>query len=387
MLRNYVIATFILLSFSCNRKSQTTDARSLSTIDFTSLDPSLKDNIVNRINVHPIKDINNLITGYPNKILQSDNSFVLADLEAKKEIYLLNESFIVKGKIAKSGNGPEEYSDIYDLDYDPTYQNLVIMSHSKMVEYSLSGDFKRAITFNFIPDHLILFDGKKIIWNVNTALENQIFRFYELNHNYEVIHRQIPFMPFEQTFNNVPNKVTGKTKELAYFTSWANDTLYILNKGADQLHKSILNFGEKSYRDVDLQKFVSSEEANLYLEKSNVLQWDLITLTEGYIFVGVSQSGKGQLIIHKKSTKQTYLSKQNLDLVDYVLLTAINSSNVVVGNKIYFIVESEMINELKQFSLESESNNVIAESFRRMEVSSANASLFSIVELELKNGI
>lgn len=348
---------FIIFSiglYSCKPNEITeNNTTSILELNIESYENELVD-FIESVTITPINDTLNLIDGYPEKIIKIDSGFALIDFQVNNEIYLLDNELNISSKLASQGEGPEEYSRIYDIVYNPKRQLFTIMDLNKMVEFSINGDFKRSVPFNYYPDRLDFFNDTYIIWNNNRPLESSYFRYYRLSDDYKIQEEQIPFNSYEDSFSREPAKSVFTNEDHIYFTSWMNDTIYSLTKESSKIMKTIVKFENSPVNFLLSNNFNFEEEIEKEASNKNIWLWEFSTITNDYFLSLVLRSGNPKLLLQHIKTGKGYLSSTNLTINDAFLLMAIKAKNIVEDNTICYLAEAEMVEEFLQACIEKD---------------------------------
>lgn len=353
MKKKIVLILFSIGLYSCKPNEIAENNSNILELNIESYENELMD-FIESIKIRPIKDPANLINGYPEKIVKIDSGFALVDFQVNHEIYLLADDFNISSKIASQGEGPEEYSRIYDIVYNPKRKLFTIMDLNKMVEFGFNGDFKRAVPFTYFPDRLDVFNNTYIIWNNNRPLENNYFRYYRLSEDYEIVEEQIPFNSYEDNFSREPAESVFTKDDHIYFTSWMNDTIYSLTKESSKVSKTILKFENSPVNSTLSNKFNFEEEIEKEALNKDIWLWEFPTITDDYFLSLVFRSGNPRFLIQQNKTGKGYLSSTHLTINDAFLLMAMQAKNIVEENTIYYLAEAEMVEEFLMICFEKD---------------------------------
>lgn len=120
---------------------------------------------------------NNLVGKIHNNMIYYENGLFYM-MEPNRSIIIFNGKGKYFNKINKLGRGPQEYDGVSDIDIDLRTGNLHIMTHNRILEYSVNGDFKGVVNFGN-NDYL----SKHPLCNFRKA-ENYFFLLSGVNNKY-----------------------------------------------------------------------------------------------------------------------------------------------------------------------------------------------------------
>ena len=182
-----------------------------------------------------------------NKIIAGKDYYLIKN--GKRILKFRNDGSLISS-IGRVGRGPNEFTNIEDLDIDKENQDIYILSgwQKKMCVYSKSGEFKK--TFDIPNSGLSEFrftDNNILFYNVNIQgnIENS---FDLLNINGEIIKSFSNKYPF----NKIKNNASGSAHEnlfyrfnnLLFKKEIYSDTVYVFNN-LDFIPHFIIDTGER----------------------------------------------------------------------------------------------------------------------------------------------
>ena len=134
--------------------------------------------IAESIEYIPLETNSEAVVGkiYAHRIFYEKGFFYL--MEQNRSIIIHDNDGKYFNRINKFGRGPQEYDGVSDIDIDLRTGNLHIMTHNRILEYSVNGDFKGVVNFGN-NDYL----SKQPLCNFRKT-ENYFFLLSGVNNKY-----------------------------------------------------------------------------------------------------------------------------------------------------------------------------------------------------------
>jgi hypothetical protein len=169
-------------------------------------------------------------------------------------IWCFNQKGKYINKISKKGQGPGEYTSIFDFAIDRAKNHIVILDRNanKIITYDLSGKFIKEKRIEvFASDFGLLNDNKILAYTrgTNLFLKNNDST---LGYNFFVIDSDGNFDAYFPYKDETDNLITGKVIEIndnKVFANYAShDTIYEFNMDGHLLLKHVIDFGASRLR-------------------------------------------------------------------------------------------------------------------------------------------
>ncbi|REG78474.1 6-bladed beta-propeller [Algoriphagus antarcticus] len=164
------IITLFSITLSCTEPTTKTEAEDVELINFrVNRDLKLSEFIDSiEYNILP-KEIK---YGYFDKILLTENNFIIADFEMSMNIYILDKQFNLISIINKYGEGPGEYQWIENINYNIERETIEVLTNKDILRYSISGAFIESIKLPFsFGNFSSISRDKYIIYNNNLTTD------------------------------------------------------------------------------------------------------------------------------------------------------------------------------------------------------------------------
>ena len=82
------------------------------------------------------------INGYSfDKFLESENYFILGDIQSSLKIYILTKNFELVSIINNYGEGPDQYQTMLNIAFNEESQLVEILTLKNILRYSIAGEF------------------------------------------------------------------------------------------------------------------------------------------------------------------------------------------------------------------------------------------------------
>ncbi|MDO9680566.1 MAG: 6-bladed beta-propeller [Bacteroidales bacterium] len=208
--------------------------------------------IAESIEYIPLETNTNNLVGkiHNNRIYYENGLFYM--MEPNRSIVIFNSKGKYFNKINKLGRGPQEYDGVSDIDIDLRTGNIHIMTHNRILEYSVDGVFVKVVNFqnNPILNDQILNKVQKIGNNffllahitkrtkhsgfIIDSASNILKSIYYPESQYEIYKRSpdLIMQPISFMYKENVRLIKGYSQEiLSIREDFRIDTAYILNYG------------------------------------------------------------------------------------------------------------------------------------------------------------
>jgi len=116
---------------------------------------------------------NILISGI-DKIFNKNNRIYILD-KSSNTVFIFDENGRFLHKIADQGKGPQEYYYIFDANWDPVDNTLVLLTGKKLLIYSSTGDFIRTDELPEYFNHFRFISKDSLIFSSSNSSNNKQF--------------------------------------------------------------------------------------------------------------------------------------------------------------------------------------------------------------------
>lgn len=184
------------------------------------------------------------------KLFVFDGGIILADFWSNHTLLRYDHHGKFLNSIGRYGEGPGEYLQITDVDFDEINKNMIVISRNHLIKYDLEGNFSSEIQIRNRPYKFLKLDGEKYLFyfpevlapELRAGIENSILYNYSPDEDsLEPILEPI----FPRKLNAMGEKNNlFKLGEHVLFSSNFCDTIYMLSK--DGIEKKLfLDFGSE----------------------------------------------------------------------------------------------------------------------------------------------
>jgi hypothetical protein len=204
-----------------------------------------------------IEDIEYVVLENPNKpfvkadkLFVFDGGIILADFWSNHTLLRYDQDGKFLNPIGRFGEGPGEYVQITDIDFDETNNHLIIISRNHIIKYDLEGNFSSEILIRNRPYKFLKLDGDKYLFyfpevlapELRAGIDNAIlYNYFPNEDSLEPILEPI----FPEKLNAMGEKNNlFKFGEHVLFSSNFCDTIYMLSKDGVE-KKLFLDFGSE----------------------------------------------------------------------------------------------------------------------------------------------
>lgn len=292
------------------------------------------------IEIIPLETNELSVIGKSGKLIQYGDTIYILDTE-QAALFLFGKDGAFIDKISNPGNGPGEYSLLYDFEINRFTGNIELLDpRGKIIIYSPNLDFIRSIhlpvraVHNFFylnPDTIIL----------HSEYENERLSFFSIKEN-RIIKSAFSFTEEAQ---NMPSR--GSTHSSFQFTLGKvlfsipySNSIYEIS-GTDLILRKEWDFGKYNFSFDDLEKNLSDfQKANQFLSlKDKVYSFYYYLENENYIFTRfIFKKEWIHLIVDKKMEKY-YLLNRFEDGLYPPIIRSISNNEVISINEPHTLSE------------------------------------------------
>lgn len=251
-----IIGTIIFL-FSRDRESKD-ELNNTINWDCTSIESnSFKlSNLIQSYSLLQLETNEESLLGNINKIVYNDNSIYILDKKYALGIYVFNSlsgEFITK--IGRFGNGPGEYTEIYDFSIDNINQRIYVLCERKrVITYSLSGDFIEEKTLAFYATAMEYLNNRFYFINDNMKEDN----LFITDRNYKTISSHFPNKQYGVNYRILEYPLIKQSNELIYHRFLDNNIYKIDSIGNVNILYHV-DFGNKNIPFNEIKKLSNNE--------------------------------------------------------------------------------------------------------------------------------
>lgn len=300
------------------------------------------------------------LLGSIDKIVYNDKSVYILDKKYTLGIYVFNSlsgEFITK--IGKFGNGPGEYTEIFDFSIDNDNQRIYVLCERKRVmTYSLSGDFIEEKTLAFYATAMEYLNNRFYFINDNMKEDNLVIT----DRNYKTISSHFPNNEYGVNYRVLVHPLIKQNNELIYHRFLDNNIYRIDSIGNVNILYHV-DFGNKKIN-FDEIKEISSNELKQKMSTSRC-HIKYIVDNKEYSIILYFDSNTPCLSIYNKANNKAKSYPYNLlkdDLTEnkFPLLEYLTPNNQIISILSLEAVENLVENGiLNKDIIEKESNPVL----------------------------
>ncbi|MCL6259735.1 6-bladed beta-propeller [Aquiflexum sp. TKW24L] len=241
---NYCFAYSLLFLIACSSKSNDQN------VEVIHIDKA-KAEILSKI----VEDIEYVVLENPNKpfvkadkLFVFDGGIILADYWSNHTLLRYDQNGKFLNPIGRYGEGPGEYVQITDVDFDDKSRNLIIISRNHLITYSIDGVFIDEIPLKNRPTNFLKLDGNSYLFYFPEVLASELRSgidqaiLYNFCPDTDVMTPLLnPIFPGSLNFIGDKNNLL-KIGDSVIFSSTYSDTVYYISNNA--VYKKVyLDFG------------------------------------------------------------------------------------------------------------------------------------------------
>lgn len=258
------------------------------------------------------------------KLFVTEGGYILADFWNSNTFLRYDKTGSFLNPIGKRGEGPGEYWDIVDVDYDERNDQLILLTPKGIMSYTVDGDFAGDIGLGVRPYKFIILDGNKFLFYVPQVStfklregfgKSILYHYSPENKNLEPI--LDPIFPDVLNFTGEKNNIF-KFGNTVFFSSNACDTIYFISE--KKLRKKMfLDFGSEQN---DLTKLygLSGYEIVERLQrdeyKNTAIHVPHLFGNNRYLSSAFRRKGGFDFFVYDMQEKVTYLSSKMVNDLD-----------------------------------------------------------------------
>lgn len=248
---------FFIFLFSRNRESKDI-MNNVITWDCTSIESkSIKlSNLIQSYSLLQLETNEKSLLGDVNKLVYIDSLIYILDKKYTLNIYVfdsLSGKFVTK--IGRFGNGPGEYTEIFDFSIDNVNQRIyVLCERRRVLTYSLSGDFIEEKTLTFYATAMEYLNDKFYFINDNMKEDN----LFITDRSYEVISSHFPNDQYGDNYRILVHPFTKQNNELIYHR-FLDNKIYKIDSAGNINTLYYVDFGNSKINFNEIKHLSNSE--------------------------------------------------------------------------------------------------------------------------------
>ena len=272
--------------------------------------------IYNSIQFVKLETINDNLIGRIDKIIATDDKFVILDLAIAKKIFVFDRYGKFLNTISKNGEGPEEYDTPNDITYDKYNDELLVLCHNKkkIMKFKMDGTFVKNIKIEWWVASIYV-AGKNtylVYLNNYTQKDGKIndYNLLIINDNGEVISKLLPYNKDGIALSPPCGKIFSTFQNELLFTPYYNNKSFIIDLDSVKLrNKYYFDFGKRNIPQSLFSHTITPKEFNNKVHKESDYAFNIIFAeTSSHISTQFIYKRKIYTCIHSKESCITKFS-------------------------------------------------------------------------------
>lgn len=258
------------------------------------------------------------------KLFVTEGGYILADFWNSNTFLRYDKTGSFLNPIGKRGEGPGEYWNIVDVDYDDRNDQLILLTPRGFMAFRSEGDFVGELRLSVRPSKFLKLDDKRYLFYVPQAMAPELREGFgkSILYNYSPEKKKLepvlgPIFPDLLSFMGDKNNLV-KIGDASVFSAGFCDTIYFFSE--NQLKRKVfLNFGSEQN---DLTKLygLSSYEIVERLQrddyKNTAIHVPHLFGNNRYLSSAFRRKGGFDFFVYDMQEKVPYLSSKMVNDLD-----------------------------------------------------------------------
>lgn len=249
------------------------------------------------------------------KFIESENYFILGDIQSSLKIYILTKNFELVSIINNYGEGPDQYQTMLNIAFNEESQLVEILTLKNILRYSIAGEFINSaeVPITWI-NNLVHDSGDDYIMypqNQSHAINSHTDFLVKWNPEKKTVTPIIQHKVNEGviSFKDVNNLT--KHRDTIYASHVFLDTIYTLTKG--ELGKILLKFPKENLP-LELLTYEVIESQNSLLDSDNYsYHYPLIKISDQFLLSSYVTNNSVNFFILNKLTNKVIAGSKFID--------------------------------------------------------------------------
>ena len=355
-MKHFFLLSFLLFLFlqSCINKSMydlaLEDAQIIIDVDSAILSP-LK---IATIKYIPLETSQDCIIGFASKVLIKNNKIYVADYSLTKALFVFDMNGKFLFKIAKFGQGPDEYNSLRDFDIHINGDIYILDgTNNKILIFNQTGDFIKDIKIDYSISHFCLINNKlyfsklresgKMFANLavyNLAGNKTEFLLKDKKNLHDL--RIIDYNPYDFFYS--PDSTfyySPKFSNIIYSITEESVRPAIGIKNLKMTPEHIINMWLQEDDGFERSKMIINNK--FFIENTHIYE------TDKHITIEYLSGVNGSRLLYNKHSKSAYI----ISAYNYFETIGIDKVKGSIGNDFFGVIDFNSDNEIRQRILKS----------------------------------
>lgn len=264
--------------------------------------------LVDSFRLIPLETNEECLIGEITKIVALKNGYIIFD-KRNKNIFQFDTQGKFLKRIGNIGNGPQEYSDPYDVSLDALKKQIIVvdLTARKLVIFDYDGNFVKTTPMYFLFQHLekninhITYNLGGSYNNINPTLDQHKLVIAE--ENFDSIFRFMPYKRNPKNSYSVERPLRKFGDDIFYY-NYFTDTIWKINSAGLEAFCNI-NFQGKGWG-LKIKEMKDDQDMRSFFDKYWHFNGDFV-ISNKYIFIQVFKKDQASSIYYSiQSGKMLY---------------------------------------------------------------------------------
>lgn len=309
IIRNIMYLMIVMLFISCNEKhdnSMVNEIQRISPIvnqmDFDFLD------LIESVEYIPVKEDESVFMKQIHRLFIWEDSFLIKPRRSSV-VYFIDEKGNYISKLSPTGEGPLEFSSLYDLSYDPEKSFLFLSDKgsNKILKYNLSSK-KVSSSWNTKSSAFNVFSGNEKLYFLVNDFNDGVIKELSLTEG----SISTGYVSGPPSFNNfVSVQPFQSYSDTTFINGCLTDTIYY-SVGDGVKPYATIGTEENSFSSIDNNSFISDfNSMNFQKYGSYLISMGMFSSYSDLWFIGLMNGSF--LLMDKKTGKSSLINSSNLE--------------------------------------------------------------------------
>lgn len=316
----FFFGLLLLISTGCN--SRHTD-KNVEIINIGDSEPQYLSKIIDEIE-YVVLENSNMPFVQADKLFVFEGGIILADFWSNHTLLRYDHYGNFLNSFGRYGEGPGEYGQITDVDFDETNNNLIVISRNHLITYGQEGNYINELPLKNRPTNFLKIEGNNYLFYFPEVLAPELRKGIDNAIIYKYITETETLEPilnpiYPERLNYIGDKnILSKMGNNKLFSTSLCDTIYLMSESRVE-KKFFLDFGSEQN---DLSKLYNLSLTDL-LERLNsdefnniATHWPHLFGNNHYLSSAFSKKTGVYFFVYDLKEKISYVSSKTLNDVD-----------------------------------------------------------------------
>lgn len=313
LLMHTLLLGFLVIFCSCGISGQKigVDTSLLQEIKIDPSDSSLmlsSDSLYDKIDFIKLETSEECIVGDISQLFFLDTLMIVVDNQSTKSIFFFDMMGNYKYKIYKLGNGPGEYTSIWNVCLTPDNKQLVIYDNlqHRVLFYSINGEYVKTEKQPFMLDYFVYMKSGYKAFNVDGMFDDKLGKEKNKSLIVSTSDNKLVYgfwdCIYRSDFTYSKNRILRNFGDQTFFSPNISDTIYELTDESI-LAKYHINLGDFGIPEI---RKISDKEFSKLLDSHFFFNGDFVEL-ENFTYLNIMTRFGYPGAVYSHKAKKTFL--------------------------------------------------------------------------------